>query len=93
MVKRFRSKSVFTWLQLSGIDTVAPGRARGDIGGLSQFEAMVLIAVGYFKPVTRGELSKILARRPAATSLVICGERVTSVPVRVVRRRTPLTRM
>ncbi len=29
---------------------------------LSEFEAMVLMAVGYFQPVTRGELSKIFGR-------------------------------
>ena len=29
---------------------------------LSEFEAMVLIAVGYFQPVTRGELSKIFGK-------------------------------
>ncbi|MDI6837181.1 MAG: SMC-Scp complex subunit ScpB [Rhizobiaceae bacterium] len=29
---------------------------------LSEFEAMVLMAVGYFQPVTRGELSKIFGK-------------------------------
>lgn len=31
-VKRLGSSPTLTWLQLSGIDTVAPGRARGDSG-------------------------------------------------------------
>ncbi|MBB3525943.1 chromosome segregation and condensation protein ScpB [Rhizobium sp. BK456] len=31
---------------------------RGGAAALSEFEAMVLIAVGYFQPVTRSELSK-----------------------------------
>ncbi len=29
---------------------------------MSEFEAMVLMAVGYFQPVTRGELSKIFGK-------------------------------
>lgn len=29
---------------------------------LSQFEAMVLMAVGYFQPITRGELSKVFGK-------------------------------
>lgn len=35
---------------------------RGGAAVLSEFEAMVLMAVGYFQPVTRGELSKIFGR-------------------------------
>ncbi|MFP3547257.1 SMC-Scp complex subunit ScpB [Rhizobium sp. SIMBA_035] len=35
---------------------------RGAATPLSEFEAMVLMAVGYFQPVTRGELSKIFGR-------------------------------
>lgn len=38
----------------------APTRDAATI--LSEFEAMVLIAVGYFQPVTRGELSKIFGK-------------------------------
>jgi segregation and condensation protein B len=38
----------------------APTRAGA--AALSEFEAMVLMAVGYFQPVTRGELSKIFGR-------------------------------
>ncbi|MGK6315597.1 SMC-Scp complex subunit ScpB [Neorhizobium sp. DT-125] len=34
----------------------------GGAAALSEFEAMVLMAVGYFQPVTRGELSKIFGR-------------------------------
>lgn len=35
---------------------------RGGAAALSEFEAMVLMAVGYFQPVTRGELGKIFGR-------------------------------
>lgn len=35
---------------------------RGGAAGLSEFEAMVLMAVGYFQPITRGELSKIFGK-------------------------------
>jgi len=35
---------------------------RGGTAALSEFEAMVLMAVGYFQPVTRGELSKIFGK-------------------------------
>ncbi|MCW1410783.1 MULTISPECIES: SMC-Scp complex subunit ScpB [Rhizobium] len=35
---------------------------RGGAPALSEFEAMVLVAVGYFQPVTRGELSKIFGK-------------------------------
>ncbi|NTA59847.1 SMC-Scp complex subunit ScpB [Agrobacterium tumefaciens] len=35
---------------------------RGGTAALSEFAAMVLMAVGYFQPITRGELSKIFGR-------------------------------
>ncbi|NTE68081.1 SMC-Scp complex subunit ScpB [Agrobacterium tumefaciens] len=35
---------------------------RGGAAALSEFEAIVLMAVGYFQPVTRGELSKIFGK-------------------------------
>lgn len=35
---------------------------RGGAAALSEFDAMVLMAVGYFQPVTRGELSKIFGK-------------------------------
>lgn len=35
---------------------------RGGAAALSEFEAMVLMTVGYFQPVTRGELSKIFGK-------------------------------
>lgn len=38
----------------------APTRAGA--AALSEFEAMVLMAVGYFQPVTRGELSRIFGK-------------------------------
>lgn len=40
--------------------SIAP--TRGAATMLSEFEAMVLMAVGYFQPVTRGELSKIFGK-------------------------------
>lgn len=35
---------------------------RGGAAALSEFEAMVLMAVGYFQPVTRRELSKVFGK-------------------------------
>ncbi|MFF0952901.1 SMC-Scp complex subunit ScpB [Rhizobium leguminosarum] len=35
---------------------------RGGAAALSEFESMVLMAVGYLQPVTRGELSKIFGK-------------------------------
>ncbi|MBO9195957.1 SMC-Scp complex subunit ScpB [Rhizobium sp. 16-449-1b] len=35
---------------------------RGGVAALSEFEAMVLMALGYFQPITRGELSKIFGK-------------------------------
>ena len=35
---------------------------KGGAAALSEFEAMVLMAVGYLQPVTRGELSKIFGK-------------------------------
>ncbi|NEJ18211.1 segregation and condensation protein B [Rhizobium leguminosarum] len=35
---------------------------KGGAAALSEFEAMVLMAVGYFQPVTRGELSTIFGK-------------------------------
>ncbi|KQT05182.1 segregation and condensation protein B [Rhizobium sp. Leaf391] len=35
---------------------------RGGAAALSEFEAMVLMAVGYFQPITRGEMSKIFGK-------------------------------
>jgi chromosome segregation and condensation protein ScpB len=40
--------------------SLAPTRGRD--AALSGFEAMVLMAVGYFQPITRGELWKICGR-------------------------------
>lgn len=37
-------------------------QTRGGATALSEFEAMVLMAVGYFQPITRGELSKIFGK-------------------------------
>jgi len=38
----------------------APGR--GGASSLSDFEAMVLMAIAYFQPITRGDLSKIFGK-------------------------------
>lgn len=35
---------------------------RGGVSALSEFEAMVLMAIGYFQPITRAELSKIFGK-------------------------------
>jgi chromosome segregation and condensation protein ScpB len=45
-------------------DTIRASSAptRGGAAALSEFETMVLMAVGYFQPVTRGELSKIFGK-------------------------------
>ena len=45
-------------------DTIRASSAptRSAAAALSEFEAMVLMAVGYFQPVTRGELSKIFGK-------------------------------
>jgi chromosome segregation and condensation protein ScpB len=40
----------------------APARLRQGTAALSEFEAMVLMAVGYFQPITRGKLSKIFGK-------------------------------
>jgi segregation and condensation protein B len=45
---------------------------RGGAAALSEFEAMVLMAVGYFQPVTRGELSKIFGKRSVVTPSATC---------------------
>ncbi len=45
-------------------DTIRASSApvRSAAAALSEFEAMVLMALGYFQPVTRGELSKIFGK-------------------------------
>ncbi|TNB46243.1 SMC-Scp complex subunit ScpB [Martelella lutilitoris] len=35
---------------------------RGGVPALSEFESMVLMAIGYFQPITRAELSKIFGK-------------------------------
>ena len=57
---------------------------RGGAAALPDFKAMVLMAVGYSQPITRGELSKVLAGRSAAIRLRRCGVRASSLPVRAV---------
>jgi segregation and condensation protein B len=45
-------------------DTIRASSApmRGGAAAISEFEAMVLMAVAYFQPITRSELSKIFGR-------------------------------
>lgn len=45
-------------------DTIRASSAptRGGAAALSEFEAMVLMAVAYYQPITRGELSKIFGK-------------------------------
>ncbi len=47
--------------------SLAPTRGGG--AALSQFETMVLMAVGYFQPITRGELSKIFGKEVSRDSI------------------------
>lgn len=45
MVKRLGSKSVRTWFEVSGIDTVAPGRARGERGATAVATVIVALVI------------------------------------------------
>ncbi|MBY3370117.1 SMC-Scp complex subunit ScpB [Rhizobium laguerreae] len=51
-----------TRLRFSETIRASSAPTRGGPAALSEFEAMVLMAVGYFQPVTRGELSKIFGK-------------------------------
>ncbi|NTG04985.1 SMC-Scp complex subunit ScpB [Agrobacterium rhizogenes] len=51
-----------TRMRFSETIRVSSAPTRGGAAALSEFEAMVLMAVGYFQPVTRGELSKIFGK-------------------------------
>lgn len=48
--------------RFAGMIRASSAPTRGGAAALSEFEAMVLMAVGYFQPVTRGELSKIFGK-------------------------------
>lgn len=52
-------------------DTIRASSAptRGGAAVLSEFEAMVLMAVGYFQPITRGELSMIFGREVSRNTI------------------------
>lgn len=52
------------WIRPRFAETIRASSAptRGGTVALSEFEAMVLMAVAYFQPLTRGELSKILGK-------------------------------
>lgn len=52
-----RSRSAY-----AGAIRASHAPTRGAATMLSEFEAMLLMAVGYFQPVTRGELSKIFGK-------------------------------
>jgi segregation and condensation protein B len=49
---------------------VSSAATRGGAAALSEFEAMVLMAVGYFQPITRGELSKIFGKEVSRDTIV-----------------------
>ncbi|NEK18153.1 SMC-Scp complex subunit ScpB [Rhizobium leguminosarum] len=51
-----------TQLRFSETIRASSAPTRGGAAALSEFEAMVLMAVGYHQPITRGELSKIFGR-------------------------------
>ncbi|BCH62392.1 SMC-Scp complex subunit ScpB [Agrobacterium vitis] len=48
--------------RFAGAIRASTAPTRGGAAALSEFEAMVLMAVGYFQPVTRTELSKIFGK-------------------------------
>ncbi|MBB4102946.1 SMC-Scp complex subunit ScpB [Allorhizobium borbori] len=48
--------------RFAGTIRASSAPTRPGAAALSEFEAMVLMAVGYFQPVTRGELSKIFGK-------------------------------
>ncbi|MDH6233803.1 segregation and condensation protein B [Mesorhizobium soli] len=48
--------------RFSGTIRAASAPTRSTAAALSEFEAMVLMAVGYFQPVTRSELTKIFGK-------------------------------
>ncbi|MVA27266.1 SMC-Scp complex subunit ScpB (plasmid) [Agrobacterium vitis] len=50
-------------------ELVSVAGARGGTAALSDFEAMVLMAVGYFQPITRGELSKIFGKEVSRNTI------------------------
>ena len=51
-----------TRTRFAGAIRASTAQTRGGAAALSEFEAMVLMAVGYFQPVTRGELGKIFGK-------------------------------
>jgi len=57
---------------------------RGGAAALSEFESLVLMTVGYFQPITRGELSKIFGKEVSRDT--IGNLRGLSAPGRAVRR-------
>lgn len=65
---------------------------RGAAPALSYFEAMVLMAIAYFQPIARGDLSKVSAKRSAATRSPPCATPTPLPPARAARRRARPTR-
>jgi segregation and condensation protein B len=53
---------------------------------LSKSNALVLMAIGYFQPITRGELSQFLGREVSRDASPRCAPRASSPPGRAARR-------
>nr|WP_312993105.1 SMC-Scp complex subunit ScpB [Rhizobium populisoli] len=66
---------------------------RGGAAALSEFEAMVLMAVGYFQPVTRGELSKIFGKEISRDTIGNLRGAGLPAPGHAARRRARPTPM
>lgn len=78
-------------------DTIRASTAptRSAAAAPSEFEAMVLMAVGYFQPVTRGELSKIFGKevsRDTIGALRGAGFLASGRAARRPARPTPMSR-
>jgi segregation and condensation protein B len=55
----------------AGAIRASTARTRGGAAAISEFEAMVLMAVGYFQPVTRSELSKIFGKEVSRDTIAV----------------------
>ncbi|MVA52655.1 segregation and condensation protein B [Agrobacterium vitis] len=51
-----------TWPRFAETIRASSAPTRGGAAALTEFEAMVLVAMGYYQPITRGELSKIFGK-------------------------------
>lgn len=85
-----RTRSRFT-----GAIRAASAPTRSPAAALSDSEAMVLMTVGYFQPVTRGELSKIFGKEVSRNTVGALRSAGFPPPARAARRRghpTPMSR-